>query len=104
MAPDALPEDLRAVRPLGWTTGVIAVACVGLLLFNATSVRSWISDLPPGRASLAARRIAEQWWATTSNVGLAWPRSHIAALWRDAKALGWPSRPAPSPDVDRDQR
>jgi hypothetical protein len=78
-----------AERSVGWTSAVMAIAAALLLLFNAQSIRGWTATQAPGPLSLAARGVAESWWATTARLGLAAPRAAISDLWVAAQAASW---------------
>jgi hypothetical protein len=88
------PEPPQEPRAVAWATLAIAVALILLLLFNAASLRSWTAQQAPSPAALAARDLADRWWAITTQAGLNAPRAAIADLWKSARALDWRSPPA----------
>ena len=78
-------------HPLLWTSGVMAIAVILLLAFNAESPRSWTAQLSPNAASQAARSAAQAWSDETVRLGLAAPRSILRGLWEKAQAVTWPA-------------
>jgi hypothetical protein len=99
--PDAEPPPPSGVA---WTTAVIAIAAVALLLINAPSVRSWTAQLPPGEAALEARDLADRWAAATARLGLNAPRAALAGAWDRLLAArfgGTPPPPGRAPATDQ---
>lgn len=87
------PVDLRDAprsteRPLGWATGIIAVAGALLLLMNAASVAAWADEQTPGPVQAEAARLAHHWDDITIAMGLAAPRAAVKTIWEAAKAAG----------------
>ncbi len=88
-----------------WTSAVIAIAAVALLLVNARSVRSWTAQLPPGEAALAARDLADRWGTATARLGLDAPRAALAGAWEKLLAARFgETRPGPSSSPPAGQR
>jgi hypothetical protein len=74
---------------------------MGLLaVFNATSIRSWVAEQPAGPASLAARRVADDWWTATAALGFAAPREAVTRVWAAARTATWPGGKPPRPAPD----
>jgi hypothetical protein len=96
--PDAEPPPPAGVA---WTTAVIAIAAVALLLVNAQSARSWTAQLPPSDGALAARDLADRWAAATARLGLDAPRAALAGAWDRLLAARFPGAPPPSPRADQ---
>ncbi len=79
---------------VAWTSTVIAVAALLLLLTNAASLKGWIAQHPPDAAPAEARAAVDGWWDITSSLGLTAPRASVERLWRGAQALTWPAPPS----------
>jgi len=91
--PDAPPPDARA---LGWTTSIIAIAALGLLLTNAISIAEWGAEMTPSAAVVRFVNIADRWHAFTERTGLGAPRKGVHAVWKKLEAARFPGQePAP---------
>jgi len=91
--PDAPPPDARA---LGWTTSIIAIAALGLLLTNAISIAEWGAEMTPSAAVVRFVNIADRWHAFTERTGLGAPRKGVHAVWKKLEAAHFPGQePAP---------
>jgi hypothetical protein len=84
-SPIDLPEPELEEAGLGWTFGVIAIASLFLLFTNASSLRDWIDDQPPGPAQQQAAEYADQWVETTENFGIGLPRKALHDQWKRAE-------------------
>ncbi len=88
----ASPVDLPAVEgeeesALGWASGVIAIAALFLLVFNAGALRDWTYDLEPGPVGQRAVGAAESWFGVTEAVGADRPVAVMHGWWEELKAL-----------------
>ena len=91
-SPLDLPEpDLEDGSGLGWTSGVIAVAALLLLLTNAVSLRDWINEQPPGPLQARASALADGWVAFTDGIGWGKPRAMLHEQWKRAEEARFPS-------------
>ncbi|AHE54203.1 hypothetical protein [Sphingomonas sanxanigenens] len=85
---DLPPEEGGAGgrQALRWTTVVIVTAATLLALFNATALRGWAQDLPPGPVSERILTAAEGWYGLTDAAGLTAPGKTIRAAYDRVKA------------------
>jgi hypothetical protein len=80
--PDPLIDDEGG---LAWTSVVIAVAAVVLLITNSVSLKDWIDDLPPSPLQAEAAEVADGWLTLTRNIGVALPRDALHDQWKKAE-------------------
>lgn len=88
---DARPEKPHSA--VSWTSTIIAVAAIALMLTNPASLRGWIGQQPPDAVPPMARATVDVWWDLTDSVGLTAPRAAVERLWREAQATDWPAKP-----------
>ncbi|MGF7147524.1 hypothetical protein FHS96_001133 [Sphingomonas zeicaulis] len=92
-------EDERGtLRPLGWTATVIVTAAALLALFNATALRGWAQDLPPGPVTERIVAAAEGWYALTDRIGLTAPGKTIRAAYDGVKAARFGDQDGKKPE------
>jgi len=91
-SPIDLPEPELEADGLGWTFGVILIACLFLLATNAESLRDWIDDQPPGVIQADAAGIADQWVDMTEAMGIGLPRKAMHAQWKRAEEARFPGQ------------
>jgi hypothetical protein len=75
---------------VAWTSKIIAVAAVTLLLTNPASLKGWIAQQRPEAVPPMARAAVDGWWNITEGLGLTTPRTAIERIWRGAQAAEWP--------------
>ncbi len=103
------PVDLRSQhfglhRPLRWTTQTIAVASLFLLVANATALRAWVDEQPPGPVQARAAEAAAQWEGAMSALGADRLRNYFNAKWKAGKAHRFGETPDPAGPGAPDQR
>jgi len=74
---DAAADDVVAGRALRWTSRAILVATLFLLVFNARSLVTWSTTLPPNWATATIRDLANVWDKRMTEAGLSAPRAAI---------------------------
>ena len=89
-----LPHD-----GLKWTTSVIAVASVFLLVFNAHALRGWANELTPTDTSAKVVAASETWYDLTASIGLNKPVEALHHWWRGNMNLRFPGQEAAAVDV-----
>ena len=89
-----LPHD-----GLKWTTTVIAVAALFLLVFNAHSLRGWAYELVPDETSSRIVVVSETWYDLTARVGLNRPVEGLHHWWRGNMNLRFPGQEPAAVDV-----
>jgi hypothetical protein len=82
-------DPLVQRRALAWTSTVIAVAAIFLLVFNATALHSWASSLKPSDATVELAAVAGGWEDATARLGLTAPRAFVHDVWAKQRALTW---------------
>ncbi len=86
LSPVDLPEPAMPLpHPLRWTSQVIAVAALFLLLFNAHALRGWSYQLPPNDYSARVVTLAEGWYDFVGKAGFNRPVEAMHARWQAAR-------------------
>jgi hypothetical protein len=88
---DAAADDIVAGRALRWTSRTILVAALFLLVFNARSLVTWSTTLPPNWATATIRDLSNVWEKRMTEAGLTAPRDAIHTGYESLKAP--PRRP-----------
>ncbi len=88
---DAAADDIVAGRALRWTSRAILTAALFLLVFNAKSLVTWSTTLPPNWATATIRDLSNVWDRRMAEVGLEAPRDVIHARYEALKTP--PRRP-----------
>lgn len=84
-SPIDLPDAELDRGGIGWTSGILAIASLFLLLTNGVSLRDWIDDQPPSPLQARASELADQWLQITTDFGVAVPRERMHAQWKRAE-------------------
>lgn len=84
---DLPPPEGEEQHPLLWASIVIAVATAFLMLFNASSIRSWAFELEPGPQNERVVAIADGWYQKTEALYLDRPVAAMSGWWDAVKAL-----------------
>ena len=79
----------RAERALGWTSRTILIAVLLMLLFNARSLPSWASTLPPQWGTETLRLVTGEWAGRLQDAGFDEPRRRTHAAYETSKTLDW---------------
>ena len=82
-------EELHAARDERWTGRVIIIATVALAVFNAASITSWATTLPPNWATETIRLVANVWSDRLAQLGLDQPRAVVRKAYEAQKAKRW---------------
>lgn len=87
-SPVDLPgEPIESGDPLGWTTLVIAVAALLLLVANAGTLSAWVDEKPVSDLQQQASQRAADWKATMDAAGITAPRDWLHARWKELQAM-----------------
>ncbi|HEX8527308.1 hypothetical protein [Allosphingosinicella sp.] len=98
LSPVDLPGETAGERGgLGWTTTAIAVASLVLLALNATAIRGWAYELPPGPVAAPVVDAAERWYDLTAALGLNLPVDTMRGWWEGAQDSSWSTDQTPGP-------
>jgi hypothetical protein len=82
-------EELSAARDQRWTGRSIILATVALAVFNAASITSWASTLPPNWGTETIRLVARVWDERLAQMGLDQPRAAVRKAYEAQKAKRW---------------
>ena len=82
-------EELSAARDQRWTGRIIIIATVALAVFNAASITSWASTLPPNWGTETIRLVARVWDERLAQMGLDQPRAVVRKAYEAQKAKRW---------------
>jgi hypothetical protein len=95
---DPPDEEGIAARDRRWTSRVIVIAAVFLLIFNIASVQNWVRQQEPGWITTTVGRLAEVWSEQMALLGADRPRDAVRDAYegaRDAEWLSPATEPAP---------
>jgi hypothetical protein len=89
--PPAEPPDEEglAARDRRWTSRVIVIAAVFLLIFNITSVQNWVRQQEPGWITTTVDRLAEVWSEQMVLLGADQPREVVRETYETARDTAW---------------
>ncbi|ATE63734.1 hypothetical protein [Rhizorhabdus dicambivorans] len=87
-SPVDLPaEPIEDGDPLLWTTLIIAVAALVLLVANAGTLAAWVDEKPVSEAQQQASQAAADWKAAMDDAGATAPRDWLHARWKELQAM-----------------
>jgi hypothetical protein len=82
-------EAILADQARRWTTRIIIVATLMLAVFNASSIQTWATTLPPDWGSQTVDALAEVWTQRLGQLGLDRPRAVVHENYEVAKQVQW---------------
>lgn len=85
-------EEGVAARDRRWTSRIIVVATVFLLIFNAVSIQNWSRQQAPGWMTTTVRRLADVWAEQISQLGADQPRQTVRDGYEAARDAEWAGR------------
>lgn len=88
-------EEGFAARDRRWTSRVILVATVFLLIFNAVSIQNWSRQQAPGWVTTTVHRLADVWAEQIAQLGADQPRQVVRDGYEAARASRWAERGTP---------
>ncbi|WP_396593911.1 hypothetical protein [Brevundimonas sp. R86498] len=95
--PGEPPDDAGvAARERRWTSRVIVIATVFLLVFNGVSIQNWSRQQAPGWMTTTVRRLADVWTEQLALLGADQPREAVREAYERARDARWTIRD-PSP-------
>jgi hypothetical protein len=77
---------------LKWAGMIVALATLGLALFNPSAISGWVGDLPPGPTNVRLAAIGEDWAETAGRIGLGAGHARLHAAWKTAERTDWKGR------------
>ncbi|WP_333590502.1 hypothetical protein [Brevundimonas sp.] len=78
-----LDDDGLGARDRRWTSRIIVIATLFLLVFNAVSIQNWSRQQPPGWGTETVRRLSDVWAEQIAQTGADRPRQMVHDAWRD---------------------
>ena len=90
-------EEGLAARDRRWTSRVIVIAAVFLLIFNIASVQNWTRQQEPGWITTTVGRLAEVWSEQMALLGADRPREAVRDAYERARDAEWSSSPGKRP-------
>lgn len=93
-------EEGVAARDRRWTSRVIMLVTVFLLVFNAASIQNWSRQQSPGWVTSTVQQLADVWVAQIAQLGAEQPRQTVRDAYEALHALRFPGqKPAPKADA-----
>lgn len=98
------PDDQGlAARDRRWTSRVIVITAVFLLIFNVASVQNWARQQAPGWVTTTVSRLAEVWSEQMELLGADRPREAIRDAYQAVSSTEWPNQSGPPAEAARDR-
>jgi len=88
-------EEGVAARDRRWTSRIIVLATVFLLIFNAVSIQNWSRQQAPGWVTTTVRRMADVWAEQIAQLGADQPRQTVRDGYEAARDAEWAGRHRP---------
>jgi len=82
-------EEGVAARDRRWTSRIIVVATVFLLIFNAVSIQNWSRQQAPGWVTTTVRRLADVWAEQIAQLGADQPRQALRDGYEASRDAEW---------------
>lgn len=96
--PGEPPDDEGvAARDRRWTSRIIVVAAVFLLIFNAVAIQNWSRQQAPGWVTTTVSRLADVWVEQIAQLGADQPRQAVRDGYETARDARFIDGPAPPP-------
>ncbi|MEA3013556.1 MAG: hypothetical protein QOD42_2101 [Sphingomonadales bacterium] len=101
LSPVDLPEPAEPLPHDGlrWTSTIIVLATLILLVFNAHTLRGWAYELHPTDANAKIVSASEGWYDATASIGLNRPVEALHKAWREVMNLRFAGQEPAPPDV-----
>lgn len=87
-------EEGVAARDRRWTSRILVLATVFLLIFNAVSIQNWSRQQAPGWVTTTVRRLADVWAEQIAQLGADQPRQAVRDGYEAARDAEWAGRPS----------
>ncbi len=84
-------EEGVAARDRRWTSRIIVVAAMFLLVFNAVSIQNWSRQQAPGWVTTTVRRLSDVWAEQIAQLGADRPRQTVRDGYEGARDADWPA-------------
>ncbi|WP_428149939.1 hypothetical protein [Brevundimonas sp.] len=86
-------EEGVAARDRRWTSRIIVLATVFLLIFNAASIQNWSRQQAPGWVTTTVRRLADVWAEQLAQLGADQPRQAVREGYEASRDADWAGTP-----------
>ncbi|HAV48789.1 MAG TPA: hypothetical protein DCX75_00535 [Brevundimonas sp.] len=90
--PPPADEEVLAARDRRWTTRVILVVAVFMLVFNGASIQNWARQQAPNWFTVTVQQVADVWMTQVSQLGADRPRQAIRDAYQDAHDARFPGQ------------
>lgn len=90
--PPLADEEVLAARDRRWTTRVILIVAVFMLVFNGASIQNWARQQAPNWFTVTVQQVADVWMAQVSQLGADQPRQAIRDAYQDAHDARFPGQ------------
>lgn len=85
-------EEGVAARDRRWTSHVILLVTVFLLVFNAASIQNWSRQQAPGWVTSTVQQLSDVWVAQIAQLGADQPRQTVRDAYEGLHALRFPGQ------------
>jgi len=85
-------EEGVAARDRRWTSHVILLVTVFLLVFNAASIQNWSRQQAPGWVTSTVQQLSDVWCAQIAQLGADQPRQTVRDAYQSLHALRFPGQ------------
>ncbi|MBL0949029.1 hypothetical protein [Brevundimonas sp.] len=90
--PPPADEETLAARDLRWTSRVILIVTVFMLIFNGASIQNWARQQAPNWFTVTVQQVADVWMTQVSQLGADTPRQGIRETYQDAHDARFPGQ------------
>ncbi len=90
--PPPADEEVLAARDRRWTSRVIVIVAVLMLVFNGASIQNWARQQAPNWFTVTVQQVADVWMAQVSQLGAERPRQGIRDAYQDAHDARFPGQ------------
>lgn len=90
--PPPADEATLAARDRRWTSRVIVVVAVFMMIFNSASIQNWARQQAPDWFTVTVQQIADVWMGQISQLGADKPRQGIRETYQEAHDARFPGQ------------
>ena len=87
-----LDDDGLGARDRRWTSRIIVIATLFLLVFNAVSIQNWSRQQAPGWVTSTVQQLSDVWSAQIAQLGADQPRQGVREAYQAAQAQQFPGQ------------
>ncbi len=90
--PPPADEATLAARDRRWTSRVIVIVAVFMLIFNGASIQNWARQQPPNWFTVTVQQIADVWMGQVAQLGADKPRQGIRETYQEVHDARFPEQ------------